>query len=1090
MRSPGRGGPKHRLELFGGPVLRDPNGAIVPLSPSQEALLTLVWGHGVRGVKRRRVISLLWEEDDGPRPRHRLRQLLHDVSVRTGFRPVAAEGDEALRPDPAALPSDLSEFAAALNAGELRRALAFEREGFASKLRRIPGEAFEDWMEAKRVAFRRDLRTAASIKWDATHGSGAWAEARDAAEVLYALDPSEASLRKIMEARAATGYVGAAEAAFADFSDQLEPDVELSTQTVELMERIRRMGASQGFRSAHRTELPPLVGRKIEMEAALQALERVSNDDFVCLIIQGESGVGKTRLFDEILREAHLRGFRCLEARPTELERHIPLNPLVDMVSHPDIARHVAALEDPWRAVVASLLPTLPEGMDPPVVPYISETSLPRRLYDAFSLLFTNIAADQPTLLFIDDLQWADETTISVLQFAQRRWRKGRLGIVATVRTDMASRSEGLAGYLDDSRDLPTTKIEVTDLTEPEAIRLVGLVAQGSLDRATCVQLCALGGRNPFYLIELTKDYLAGRVTLPQVPGDALLIPISLRQLVGPRLEGLSQGAASAAAHLAVWGRWAPVSGLATLLAVPLEECTGYVEELEQNRLVSVERGSARIAHQLFRGAIYHGLSNARRALLHRTIAEYLTTTAHPLPGELAVHFAQSGEAPPAARHGRTAADQAIDNGAVAEAAYFLQLVIDNERDDRLKAEATGDLARVLHLNREIHRANPLLELAATRLRVVGNHARALRMDVRRVEGLAELGAAPMSELLDRLGSIKAAARAVRDDEALAFALDQELHLLHRSGQVAEVRKLLHEIRGCLNSTNPTARCQANASLALNVLFGDGDEALKCGRAAVRIAEEEGLKEYALTAMNRLFLALLYRGLTKTAEAEELLAQATEGAKRSGDIVHRFTLRSNQGVAHMDAGELDEAGVAFGDAGAIITKADVSVLRANHYCNLGELAYQRHDLHSALVHFQDADDALGGTTTPADVAQLVNAGIGLCHLHLGALTKARQREASLQPLPEVWSFDPTLVLAFMTRLLERRGEIREAHSFIRMQRGLLEERLPPAWLLTLPLEARLARKTGGDWRVVVLRGIAVADSIGYSVRSAELRAWL
>jgi tetratricopeptide (TPR) repeat protein/DNA-binding SARP family transcriptional activator len=1034
----------------------------------------------------------LWEDEDCPKARHRLRQLLHEVAVRAQFRPVEAETDELLRPDSEALPSDLDDFAVAVSTGAFGRALNLERAGFASTLRRIPGDAFEDWLEAKRIGLRRDLHEAAATQWDRLHGTtAAWPAARDAAEVLYALDPGEPSLRKVLEARAATGQVGAAEAAFSEFAREMEPNGQPSTEILELMRRIRQLGATRTFGSGRAQEQPPLVGRQAHMESALRVLDRVEGNAFEFLIVRGEAGVGKTRLFDELLREAQLKGFRCLQARPAELERHIPLNPLVDMVSHPDIARHILALEDPWRAVVASLLPTLPEGMDPPVVPYIAETSLSRRLYDAFTFLLARISADQPTLLFFDDLQWADDTTIAVLQFAQRRWRGGALGVVATVRDDMVGSGQGVASYLNESRDLPVNSVELKDLSEAEATRLVDLVAHGSLDRETCTRLCALGGQNPFYLIELTRDYLAGRVQLPRLPSDTLLIPISLRQLVDPRLDRLSPGAASVAAHLAVWGRWVPISHLAALIGESLDGCTRHVEELERTRLVSVKRGAVSIAHQLFRGAIYHGMTNARRALLHRTIAEYLTTTEQPQPGELAVHFAHAGEALPAAKHGRTAANTALENGAVAEAAHFLQLVIENEKDERLKADATGDLARVLHMNREILRANPLLELAATRLRAVGNGARALRMDIRRVEGLAEVGAAPMSELLDRLASIKTAARAAQDDEALAFALDHELHLLHRSGKVGGVRQLFSEIRECLAGANPTARCQANASLALNVLFGDGDEGLECARAAVRIAEEEGLKEYALLAMNRLFFVLLYRGLVNTTEARALLERASEEAERSGDVVLRFVLTSNRGVALFDAGDLDEAALAYEDAGAIITRAEASVLRANHEFNLGELAYQGRDIRRALTHFQHAEHLLGGTTTPADLTQVLNAGIGLCHLDLGAITQARQREALLQPVPEVWSFDPTLVLAFGTRLLERRGKLEEALSHLAARREMLEHRLPPAWLRTLPLEARLAKKLGrNNWRGVVEEGIRVADRLGYSLRSAEFRALL
>jgi tetratricopeptide (TPR) repeat protein len=483
------------------------------------------------------------------------------------------------------------------------------------------------------------------------------------------------------------------------------------------------------------------------------------------------------------------------------------------------------------------------------------------------------------------------------------------------------------------------------------------------------------------------------------------------------------------------------------------------VEELELSRLVSVERGTVCIAHQLFRGAIYHGMSNARRALLHRTIAEHLTTTEQAQPGELAVHFAQAGEEAAAARYGRTAADKALENGAVAEAAYFLQLVIENETRSLLKAEATGDLARVLHMNREILRANPLLELAATRLRAAGNTARALRMEVRRVEGLAEVGAAPMSELLDRLAAIKTAARSGGDDEALAFALDYELHLLHRSGKVAEIRRLFGEIRDCLASPNPTARCQANASLALQVLFGDGDEGLECAREAVRVAEAEGLKEYALLSLNRLILALVTRGMMNVDDHRQIFSRAEALAAKSGDRELRFHLHSNMGVFFLDSGDTDQAEASFATAGALVSTAEATFPRFTNSYNLGELAVARRDYETGLFHFTAAERLLNDRM-PGFCSALIAAASGLCSLEMGAMSEARQREPTVSGLAGDWYFDPTIVFTFSTRLLERRQRTGEAIALLEAHLPALRNRFPCAWIRLTLRQAAMRRRQG------------------------------
>jgi hypothetical protein len=717
---------------------------------------------------------------------------------------------------------DLESFRTALRLGELQEAMALLQKGFCTHLRRSPGQEFDDWLVAKREGLRRDLReTAARIY---------------AAETLHSLDPSrEATLRMVIEARAMTGSPEEAEAALETFLESLPSGMQVDPSTRALIERVRALSLQVGP-STKTGDPPPLIGRKEDLDASRAMLSRVREGSFEFLLLKGEAGVGKTRLLDEIRREAHLKGFRCLHSRPVELEQHIPLNLLIDALSIPAVGRHLRTLQSPWKAVLGVLLPHLLEESEPLEVPHIEETSLSRRLYDAFSLLFSQLAAEEPTVLFVDDLQWADATTIAVLQFSQRRWRSGPLGIVASIRPDLVQGGTDVAKYLSESRSQPVTDLELRDLEEEDAERLVQAVAEGSLGPVTRQRICALGGRSPFYLIELTRDYLAGHLQLPELPSDTISIPISIRHLLDPRLETLTKEASAVASFLAVWGRWAPISSLTQLCGTTLEACTTHIEELERRRLVMIERGTVRVAHELFRGALYHRLSEARRAYYHRTLAEYLLSTDQPAPGELAVHFARAGERDKAAEFGREAADAALESGAIAEAAHFLQVVTENVKDFGLKAKATGDLAKVLHMNREIVRASPVLELAAIRLRESDDHPRALRMDIWRVDGLAEVGAIPMPDLLDRLRTIKMSARAAEDWEALALALDSQLHLLHRSGKVAAIRELFTEILECADKGDSAASCLTNASLAMDVLFGDGSEALDRARTVPRVA--------------------------------------------------------------------------------------------------------------------------------------------------------------------------------------------------------------------------------------------------------------
>lgn len=1080
-----------RLELFGGPRVTTPRGSL-RLSPHQELLLTLVWGQEAAGLTRRRAIGLLWEAVDDRKGRHRLRQLLLELRSRLGCDVVDTREEDLLRPHKTALASDLDVFREALQAGDLRRALSVQRHEFGARLRRLPGEAFEDWLDGKRGRLRRELREAAAARWDRMKPAGDWPAARDAAEVLYALDPgNEQTVRMIVEARAMTGGAEAAEAAYVGYLEILEDGERPSRETVQLIERVRRLaGETPGSRSAAAASLErrlPLIGREIELRAARDALDRVRDGNFEFVLLKGEAGVGKTRLLDEVAREAHLKGFRCLRASPVELERRIPLNPLVDALGGPDAKRYVQALDNPWKAVLSAVLPHRDPGEEPIPVPPVDESSLSRRLYEAFSILFSRMAAGGPTLLVMDDIQWADATTVAVLQFTQRRWRSGPFGVIAAIRPEPGQAGDDVSKYLDPGGDLAVTPIELRDLDAADAIRLVTDVAGRPLGDEVVRHLTDLGGRNPFYLIELTRDYLAGRLQLPDTPADGVTIPISLQQLVDSRIEHLSADALRAASVLATWGREVRLGDLAAVTETHLEHCVDVVEELAQQELVNQELDSVQFVHALFRSAIYRQINEARKVVLHRMIAETLLTRT-PLPNdELAIHFARAADAPRAVQFGRLAATAAMENGALAEAAHFFQVVVDNEAAAEGKAEATADLARLLHMNHAIARATPLLELAAKRLRAVGNLRRAVRMDIHRVTGLAEIGATPLPDLLERLATVKATAKRAGDWEAVALALDAELHLLHRAGMVRQIRTLFAQMRECAAAADPAATCVANASLAMNALFGDSDEGLRCAEAAVQAAERTEDPGALLLAFNRLIVVHVSRGSLYLPGAAPLLDRADALAESSGDLRLRFDLTCNQGVFFLDAGDLDRAEFAIEKAAALIKGVEASRMQHTLACNRGELALERHDFDAARRHYESAEASLRVTSPPWHRA-VASAGIGLAALNAGAMADATRLEAELPADPGNWYFDPTLILSFRARLLERR---RQSAAAVALLRGhdILAGRFPMAAIRLELLASKISRRAGVPPNLSAhANALALAHSLHAETRIRQLEA--
>ena len=173
-----------------------------------------------------------------------------------------------------------------------------------------------------------------------------------------------------------------------------------------------------------------------------------------------------------------------------------------------------------------------------PAVPYVQPGSLPRRTYEAFFRLFRAVSEENPTLLFVDDFQWADETSAAVLQFMHRRWPKGDLGLILTYRrgdldqTDLVGR---FISELESGGDVVTIHLE--ELDETASIELVESVASHRLSEAARHEVVGLAGGNPFFLVELTADYVADRT--PERRGDGVPLPLSVRQMIARRIREL-----------------------------------------------------------------------------------------------------------------------------------------------------------------------------------------------------------------------------------------------------------------------------------------------------------------------------------------------------------------------------------------------------------------------------------------------------------------------------------------------------------------------------------------------------------------------
>jgi DNA-binding SARP family transcriptional activator/tetratricopeptide (TPR) repeat protein len=1068
------------VRLFGDACLRA-GGDPINLTPHQLALVALVYGSGSAGVSRPVAATCLWGRDSADKGRQRLRQLLFEVRARVA-QPIVDTHADVLRPV-TSVESDLRAFSAAIEAGRLQSAASILERGFLPSVDG-PTDEYEDWRDGRASSLERSLRAVALRHWATAQSNGDWRVACDAAEALLLLDPdSPEAVERAIRARGRAGDLEGAERALAEHLARLPsgsvPD-RVVAQAIETARSIRRI---QGLTHPDATVVP-FVGRQAALSRTYRTLDALRDGHFEMLLISGESGIGKTRVLGEVCREAAARGFRCLRADAVELERGIPLNCILDSLRDVDLESHLEALGRPWSSVIASLLPPGALRHPPEEPPPIQPSSLSRRLLDSFSLLFDRLAREQPTVLFIDDLQWADATTVAALQFMQRRWTEGVFGVFATVRPDLVRVTDPVAHYLTTADGPRADVIELPVLTTEEAHSLIGVVADKELGAPVVQRLCAIAGHHPLYLAELTREFLAGRVQLPERTGDPLRIPASLARMLDARLEAMSERARKVAGVLAVAGRPLRIDALADLADLTIQQSVDAVDALLHARFVELDRSEVRMAHELFRSAVYRQLSEPRRALHHRAIATHLLADGRDeFAGEVAVHYSRAGDDELAATFGWAAAKRASEAGALAEAIQFYEVVAECESDPLRKAQASAELADVLYLARDITRANPQLCLAAERLRSLGRLEDARRLEIKRVEGLAEVGDLAVPVLIDLITDIKQEAESCCDWETVALALDAELHLLHRGGDVDGIRVVLQQMRRVASLGSTHARLVCMAGLALGVFFGDPIEALGAARNALQIAAEA--RAYRLRALVRYMIVLHARGELSNPGASPIVAEARSLAEASGDVMERFAIESNVAVALLDEGEVESAEAMMARTAQIAETAEMHMHRFIRANNHAELALAVGDFDAAKQAFAEAATYLG-PTSPSYMRDIVNAGLGYCALESGDVGEARRREKDLSDLPPSWYYDPTTLLAFRARLLERRGKWQEAVAIIRRAAADLEGRIVLAWYKLRLLEVRMLIKYGHpDARPLAEEGERRAQEAGLIRRAGE-----
>jgi DNA-binding SARP family transcriptional activator len=451
-----------------------------------------------------------------------------------------------------------------------------------------------------------------------------------------------------------------------------------------------------------------LVGRDVELRQALAALGEARSATRVVLV-EGEPGIGKTRLVEELAAAATAAGTGVLWGRAFEggaTPAFWPwLPPLRTLVGRPGIGADGLPIE------LASLVSDHGGGA-------LANERGRFVLFDAVARLVAEAAAQEPLMLVLDDVQWADLASLELLTFVAGQLVDSPVLVACTVRQLEVGRNDAVVEALAAlSRAPATRRILLRGLSHLDTAELVELAAGRAVeeDVTAAIQLRAEG--NPFFVTELARLVVAERdreETLGAVaPGGD--VPSGVRDVVRRRIALLPEPTGALLKVAAVIGRDVDLGLLTTASGGDVDEVLDGIEPAVVHRLLAPvpdRPATFRFSHALVREVVADDVSALRRARIHLAVADALSATVGDLDDAaeiLAEHLwaaAPIGVGQRAAEAMERAADVAVRRYAFESAETLLGRAVQLRRTSAttpLDAEAELlDASRLLSIQRSV----------------------------------------------------------------------------------------------------------------------------------------------------------------------------------------------------------------------------------------------------------------------------------------------------------------------------------------------------------------------------------------------------
>ncbi len=685
----------------------------------------------------------------------------------------------------------------------------------------------------------------------------------------------------------------------------------------------------------------PLVDRIEELTLLKSLFEQSLQGKGQVVFVAGEGGVGKTRLVQELGRYSEQRGALFVVGRSYEEEAVIPYSPWVEVIRSMVRRASIAVLNKTMTRTLAEVARIVPEvavgGKElgikgwlsgPEHADLVAGTEVDRiRLFQAVTDFLTHASTQQPVVLFLDDLLWADAASLQLLHYFCRRLRDQRIIMVATYRDVELSKQHPLSRLLLDlNRDRILRQIALGRLITDYVAEIISNHLGGGAVLPEFAKLVyTRTGGNPFFVEEVIRLLADESRIFKSERGWTLKeigeveIPSTVRALIEHRVARLGMDLVQTLSVGSAIGMDFRYELLRKVTAQEDDTLIGQLEQIAQAALLTERRVGRDVSFvfpdEQIRDYFYGELSLIRKRKTHARIAQAMEELYQAQKDEhleeLAYHYIQAGEVAKAAEFSLKAGDRAAKLHAYPEAKKHYQNVLElldqHQENDRLEVLIRlGDASSQMGESKEAVREY---------MEALGLSTQ-LRQNRRTVEIYSKLGFVAWSNESDKQAALayfreglKASEHGEETPERAAILQDAG-RLLIITREPEEGRLLCEEALRIARKINVfPVQSHAIQSLALGLKRDQEhkDEILRYMEEALRIALDHELVDPAGRAFHNLGCQYTFirADYVKT---QEILERGIDYARRNFGLLYEAIMEAELALyAYLPLGKWDKA---------------------------------------------------------------------------------------------------------------------------------------------------------------------------------------